>query len=302
MAHETIRSTGHRARLADYFYRPISGLKHSLWALLHDADRDKDPVSLVGLTSSPTDDWLRADGAIAVLKGGDVVEMFRQWAVRNKILTPDKRIVDKGEPQLEVKAEPAGMPIPDGEAYVTIPTHESTAAVPSVPEAQRLQRLLKAAQDLGEAVQGLLVSHRGYVLRLSYAPAPDRGPWIASGETEDAGDGSPATLNQFGATPQQAIESCADELAEFEADMLAFEEDDDTDTEDEETTEEYTARIAREHEARGEPPIPPGTVDLAILSQALHHAQNPAAAIRGAFTILKPGGRIVVLDLLQHTL
>jgi ArsR family transcriptional regulator len=49
------------------------------------------------------------------------------------------------------------------------------------------------------------------------------------------------------------------------------------------------------------PPVEPESVDLVFLSQALHHAQNPQAALRGAFGILKPGGRIVVLDLLQHT-
>jgi ArsR family transcriptional regulator len=49
------------------------------------------------------------------------------------------------------------------------------------------------------------------------------------------------------------------------------------------------------------PPIEPESMDLVFLSQALHHAQNPQAALRGAFGILKPGGRIVVLDLLQHT-
>ena len=49
------------------------------------------------------------------------------------------------------------------------------------------------------------------------------------------------------------------------------------------------------------PPIEPESMDLVFLSHALHHAQNPQAALRGAFGILKPGGRIVVLDLLQHT-
>lgn len=49
-----------------------------------------------------------------------------------------------------------------------------------------------------------------------------------------------------------------------------------------------------------EPPIDPGTVDLVFLSQALHHALNPERAIRAAHAILKPGGRIVILDLLKH--
>ena len=48
------------------------------------------------------------------------------------------------------------------------------------------------------------------------------------------------------------------------------------------------------------PPIDPASVDLVILSQALHHAQRPAQAIRAAYSLIKPGGRIVVLDLLKH--
>lgn len=49
-----------------------------------------------------------------------------------------------------------------------------------------------------------------------------------------------------------------------------------------------------------EPPIPAGSVDLALLSQALHHAANPQRAIAAAHDILKKGGRIAVLDLLAH--
>lgn len=48
------------------------------------------------------------------------------------------------------------------------------------------------------------------------------------------------------------------------------------------------------------PPLDPASVDLAILSQALHHAASPQRALDAAHRALKPGGRIVILDLLQH--
>ncbi|GAA5495613.1 transcriptional regulator, ArsR family [Rubritalea squalenifaciens DSM 18772] len=48
------------------------------------------------------------------------------------------------------------------------------------------------------------------------------------------------------------------------------------------------------------PPIDDASVDLVIFSQALHHAQKPERALVSAARILKPGGTIVVLDLLQH--
>jgi ArsR family transcriptional regulator len=49
-----------------------------------------------------------------------------------------------------------------------------------------------------------------------------------------------------------------------------------------------------------EPPIANNSVDLAILSQALHHAIHPQQAIGAAHRILKRGGRLVILDLLSH--
>src|SRR5712664_4139891 len=48
------------------------------------------------------------------------------------------------------------------------------------------------------------------------------------------------------------------------------------------------------------PPVEPESVDLAILSQALHHAEEPAKAIAAAYKMLKHGGQIMILDLLKH--
>ncbi len=49
------------------------------------------------------------------------------------------------------------------------------------------------------------------------------------------------------------------------------------------------------------PPIENNSLDLAVLSQALHHAEHPQRALDAALRILKPGGRLIVLDLLLHT-
>lgn len=47
-------------------------------------------------------------------------------------------------------------------------------------------------------------------------------------------------------------------------------------------------------------PLPDRSVDLALLSQALHHAAEPGAALAEASRILKPGGRLLILDLRPH--
>ncbi len=72
---------------------------------------------------------------------------------------------------------------------------------------------------------------------------------------------------------------------------------------------EFGRELARRHELQNleyrlgdieEPPLEDASVDLAFLSQALHHAGNPQHALEQAYRIVKPGGRLVVLDLLQH--
>jgi ubiquinone/menaquinone biosynthesis C-methylase UbiE/DNA-binding transcriptional ArsR family regulator len=47
-------------------------------------------------------------------------------------------------------------------------------------------------------------------------------------------------------------------------------------------------------------PLPDKSVDLAILSQALHHASHPQTAVDEAFRILKPEGQLLILDLKEH--
>jgi ubiquinone/menaquinone biosynthesis C-methylase UbiE len=73
---------------------------------------------------------------------------------------------------------------------------------------------------------------------------------------------------------------------------------------------EFGASLAREHgftnlEYRlGDietPPIEDAVVDIALFSQALHYAASPPKAIAEAFRILKPGGRVVILDLASHS-
>jgi ArsR family transcriptional regulator len=46
-----------------------------------------------------------------------------------------------------------------------------------------------------------------------------------------------------------------------------------------------------------QPPIRPGSVDVVILSQALHHAVHPPRALEAAWKILRPGGTVLILDL-----
>jgi len=72
---------------------------------------------------------------------------------------------------------------------------------------------------------------------------------------------------------------------------------------------QFGAELARKHNIGNleyrlgdleDVPIRANSVDLAYLSQALHHATHPERAIAEARRILKPGGRIAILDLNRH--
>jgi ArsR family transcriptional regulator len=47
-------------------------------------------------------------------------------------------------------------------------------------------------------------------------------------------------------------------------------------------------------------PIRDAAVDIAMLAQALHHANSPAHAVAEAVRVTAPGGRVLVLDLRAH--
>jgi ubiquinone/menaquinone biosynthesis C-methylase UbiE len=72
---------------------------------------------------------------------------------------------------------------------------------------------------------------------------------------------------------------------------------------------QYGRELARKHAVKNleyrkgdleSVPLKDASVDLAFFSQALHHAQHPERAVAEAWRILKPGGRIIVLDLVRH--
>ena len=72
---------------------------------------------------------------------------------------------------------------------------------------------------------------------------------------------------------------------------------------------EFGSQLARKHHVKNleyrcgdmeSLPVEDAEVDLAFFSQSLHHALRPERAVEEARRILKPGGRIAILDLLRH--
>ena len=72
---------------------------------------------------------------------------------------------------------------------------------------------------------------------------------------------------------------------------------------------EFGVALAKEHGFRNleyrlgdveDPPLEALSVDLVLFSQVLHHVPNPQRALAAAGRALKPGGKIVILDLACH--
>lgn len=61
-------------------------LRGQLRGLVNAANRSPDVVSMLVLGK----DMDHAEGAIVVLRGRQAVQLFEQWAIRNRVLTPGR--------------------------------------------------------------------------------------------------------------------------------------------------------------------------------------------------------------------
>src|SRR5829696_4772151 len=62
----------------------------------------------------------------------------------------------------------------------------------------------------------------------------------------------------------------------------------------------HVSNVTWKHGELEKLPIKDAVVDVALLSQALHHAASPVRAVAEAARITVPGGRVLVLDLREH--
>jgi ArsR family transcriptional regulator len=74
------------------------------------------------------------------------------------------------------------------------------------------------------------------------------------------------------------------------------------------------ARLARTDQAGSNPtghcsvrladmyrlPMPDGRFDLVVMQMVLHHAEDPNACLAESVRVLRPGGRLIVVDLVRH--
>lgn len=60
------------------------------------------------------------------------------------------------------------------------------------------------------------------------------------------------------------------------------------------------AHVDLRHGALDALPIEPGTLDAAVLCLVLHHVADPPSVLRAAADALRPGGRLLVVDMTRH--
>lgn len=66
--------------------------RHTVKELLTKAERDSDPVSIFSTGPRHAHIVEYADRAVVVIRGRDVLRCFREWAERNRLLTPRKPV------------------------------------------------------------------------------------------------------------------------------------------------------------------------------------------------------------------